>query len=230
MSSETPAGVIKAPAMKTVPPKTALLSWALLFVAIAGVSFLWGTSWMRQTENRARPALPVLATVPDFALTERSGRPVTLAGLRGHIWVADFIFTRCAGPCPMMSTRMAALQSSLTKATDVRLVTVTVDPAHDTTSVLQAYAKNYNASADQWLFLTGDEPAIRKLAREGFHLGMEKLPPAQRAADEGEILHSTTFSLVDRAGSIRGYYDGDDPQAHNRLLLDIGNLMREKMP
>ena len=214
--------------MKTIPPRVALLAWGLLIATVGGVSFFWGVSKTRFTGNLSRPPLPVMNNMPDFTLTERSGKLVTRAELRNHICVIDFIFTRCAGPCPMMSTRMAALQSSLSKAPGVRLVSITVDPAHDTPDVLKTYAKNYNANQQQWLFLTGDYVKIRALAREGFHLGVEKTPSPNPAAGEGEILHSTSFALVDGAGRIRGYYDGDDPQVHARLLMDIGALMREK--
>src|SRR5439155_10150741 len=77
--------------------------------------------------------LPVLGDVPDFSLTERSGMPITLTDLRGHVWVADFIFTNCAGPCPVMSRRMGNLQMELLRdrMENVRCVSFTVDPERD---------------------------------------------------------------------------------------------------
>jgi protein SCO1 len=109
--------------------------------------------------------------VPSFALTERSGRRVTRESLRGSIWVVDFIYTKCTESCPIQSLELAQLQREFTGAADLRLVSITVDPAHDTPEVLRTYAARYGAS-DRWWFLTGEKQAIYCLAREGFRLAV----------------------------------------------------------
>jgi cytochrome oxidase Cu insertion factor (SCO1/SenC/PrrC family) len=125
--------------------------------------------------------LPIYGVVPDFALIERQGTPVRLADLRGKIWIVDFIFTQCADACPLMSAEMARLQTELAPLTDLRLVSITIDPEHDTPAVLSRYAERFQADPQRWLFLTGDKPLIYRLAREGFRLGI--LDPADARPD-----------------------------------------------
>jgi protein SCO1/2 len=162
--------------------------------------------------------LPVLSRIPDFALTERSSRVVKLTDLDGKVWIADFIFTQCAGICPAMSASMRKLQDAL--PSEVRLVSFSVDPAHDTPEVLSAYAQRFGADPERWLFLTGDMPAIHKLSFEGFKLAVESSDSAIEP-----IAHSSRFVLVDRKGHIRGYYSMEDEGAFDRLVKDVKSLL-----
>jgi protein SCO1/2 len=172
--------------------------------------------------------LPVLGTVPDFTLTERSGQPFGLNDLRGHIWVADFIFTNCAGTCPIMTTAMTEIQKTALaeKLDDVKLVSITVDPERDTLEVLQRFADGYGALKDRWYFLTGDGAAIQQLANKGFLLSAA----ASGGSAEEPIIHSNRFVLIDRQGCIRGYYDGTDEEGVAQLLKDLKKLYREATP
>ncbi len=170
----------------------------------------------------AAAPLPRIAPAPAFTLTERSGAAVSHEDLLGHVWVADFIFTTCAGPCPELTLRMRSLQESLEGRDGVSLVTFTVDPTYDTPEVLQKYAKRYHADPARWLFLTGtDEGAIQSMIQKGF---LQTVIPASH---EGPIIHSTYLVLVDRAGQIRGFYEGLDPATKPRLLGDIDTLLDE---
>ena len=136
-------------------------------------------------------------------MVERSGREVTLEGLAGRTLVVDFIFTTCAGPCPIMSAGMAELQSAL-EGTDVLLVSVTVDPETDTLEVLSEYAERYQADPQRWLFLRGDPEAVGELAAS-VSLALQRDP----GADVGfQVSHSTRLVVVDGEGRVRGYYDG----------------------
>jgi cytochrome oxidase Cu insertion factor (SCO1/SenC/PrrC family) len=188
----------------------------------------------------AASPLPILGEVPDFALVERSGKKFSLGDLRGHVWVADFIFTNCAGPCPVMSRRMGALQMELLRdrMEGVRCVSFTVDPERDTPEALREYAQTRGADPKRWLFLTGEKKPLRDLIERGF-----KLTVPRTAEEEEELLHSTRFVLVDRRGGIRGYYnvlseqDDEDlvgalsrdmpSDEKRRLMLDIQSLLRE---
>ena len=164
----------------------------------------------------------MLGTVPAFSLTERHGTTVTAADLAGRVWVADFVFTRCPDICPVLSTRMAALQESLAGGTDpVRLISISVDPAHDTPDVLAAYADRYHAGSD-WLFLTGSRDAVATLLRDGFRVAFSDEGPAT-----SPVTHSDRFVLVDRQLRIRGYYHGNDPADLARLVDDAGRLRAE---
>ncbi|MCI0701133.1 MAG: SCO family protein [Planctomycetia bacterium] len=146
--------------------------------------------------------------VGSFSLTERSGKTVTEKDLRGKVWIASFIFTRCSGPCPIVSSTMGRLQSELKDeltSGKLKLVTFTVDPARDDLATLKAYANARNADPDNWLFLTGDEKILHTLLSEQFkqHVGRN---PEGKVGDE--YSHSTRLILVDRDGVLRGMYDG----------------------
>ena len=141
-----------------------------------------------------RNGLPVLAMVPDFELTDATGRKMRRDDLRGRPWIAAFIFTRCAGQCPVMTSRMKRLE----RLTEARLVFFSVDPA-DSPAVLSRYAK---ANSADWLFLTGRRGQVRRLSIEGFHL------PADAGGAGRSVVHSDKLVLVDGNGRIRGYFDG----------------------
>jgi len=143
------------------------LAWAgafLGFVLVVAMGYsMWQASVRRDVEQ-----LPVIRAVPAFSLVDQNGQTVTNADLRGKIWIADFVFTRCKGPCPLMTARMLEMQKALVKTPEVKLVSVTVDPAHDTPEVLKAYAEANFADPNRWKFLTGDQAVIEKLVTEGF--------------------------------------------------------------
>lgn len=164
------------------------------------------------------PPLPVYGEVPRFDLVAQDGRAFDRALLDGRIWVADFIFTTCAGPCPLMSRKMRELQDALSQQPDVRLVSFTIDPKRDTPEVLAEYGRRYKADPARWFFLTGDEAVLHSLGRDAFKLHNV----------DGTLVHSTRFVLLDGRGRIRGYYgtEGEDPVP--RVLADIRRLRGEK--
>lgn len=163
-------------------------------------------------------AIPDYSVVPEFSLTERSNRPVARKDLEGQIWVADFIFTHCAGMCPAMSTNMQQLQARLPR--EVKLVSFSVDPRNDTPEVLTEYAKRYNADPQRWLFLTGDPDEVQKLSVGGFKLALD---PSFGTTEE-PITHSSRLVLVDQQSHIRGYYGTEDAHALDRLIADVKKL------
>jgi cytochrome oxidase Cu insertion factor (SCO1/SenC/PrrC family) len=149
----------------------------------------------------APPPVPDdLGLVPNFALTERSGRSIQRDDLLGKTWIVSFVFTRCTGPCPQISGTMARLQSEFADTPDVVLVTITADPERDDPDELKRYAEHFGADPERWLFLTGPSKAIRDLAVDGFHVALGK--------EGDEIMHSTKLVLVDQHSHIRGYFDG----------------------
>lgn len=164
--------------------------------------------------SRPQPPLEVIGTVPAFALTAQTGQPFDSSKeLAGRIWVADFIFTNCKGPCPRMTSQMRRIQAAVP---DVRLVSFTLDPERDTPAVLEAYAKLHQA-ASGWWFLTGSQADLHKLKREVFLLGNV----------DGELNHSTRFVLVDGQSRIRAYYDTSEPDSIKRAVADIERLRKE---
>jgi cytochrome oxidase Cu insertion factor (SCO1/SenC/PrrC family) len=195
------------------------LGWAgafLLFVLAVAMGYsMWQASVRRDVEQ-----LPVIRAVPEFALTDQNGQTVTNADFRGKIWIADFIFTRCAGPCPLMTARMLEMQKALVKTPEVKLVSVTVDPEYDTPEVLKAYAEANFANPERWKFLTGDKAVIEKLVTEGF---MQHL-----SEEGGEPVHGTMFLIVDGNGMVRSARMLEDPELIPKVLTDTGNLLREQ--
>ena len=117
-----------------------------------------------------RRQLDVYGTVPDFTLISQAGQTTNLKDLEGKVWVADFIYTNCTGPCPRMSSEMRQVQEAVRNLTEVKLVSFTVDPVRDTPQVLAVYAKRFQAEPSRWLFLTGEQAVLRKLQRDGFHM------------------------------------------------------------
>ncbi len=172
--------------------------------------------------RRSEP-LPVLGAVPAFALTERSGKPLTANDLAGHVWIADFVFTRCPDFCPALTARMGGLQKSLLPTADgLRLVSFSVDPEHDTPEVLRTYATRAGAG-DRWLFATGPRDRVSALLRDGF-----KVAWADNGPPSSPITHSDRFILVDRELRIRGYYHGTDADDLRRLAADARALEQER--
>jgi protein SCO1/2 len=213
---------IASVAVRTPPPKTGM-AWKLTLVLIplvtAGLLF-----WLRQMQVSAlsnRP-LPSYGTVPSFELVNQDAQPFGSKQLAGKIWIADFIFTTCRGPCPIISTRMGELQKPLEKS-GVHLISFSVDPETDTPQVLRVYADKLRKEPFRWDFLTGSRDSIASISRDGFKLGVsEGEEPAS-----GPV-HSTRFALVDRRGAIRGYYDALAPDGVTKLLADTNHLLREQ--
>ncbi len=119
---------------------------------------------------RAEPALPVYKSLPGFSLTDSRGRPFTRADLLGKVWIANLIYTRCEDTCPLQAVELARILKEFDAETGLRILSVSVDSKHDTPEVLARYALSLRADPDRWHFLTGDEAAIARLAREGFSL------------------------------------------------------------
>jgi protoheme IX farnesyltransferase len=146
--------------------------------------------------------------VPDFTMTERSGKKVSRDDLMGKVWVASFVFTRCTGPCPQVTATMARIQKDLDLKTrsDLRLVTFTIDPDQDTPNELKDYANSRQADPEKWLFLTGmPEADLHKLLHDGFKVTAQR---AEKPKPGDEFDHSSRLAVVDKQGNIRGYFDG----------------------
>jgi protein SCO1/2 len=178
--------------------------------------------------RRAPEPLPILGQVPPFSLVASDRAAVSQSDLHGRIWVADFIFTRCSGVCPILTDRMARLQGKLERIEGrsedtVRLVSFTVDPLHDDPETLQEYAQRFGADARRWVFLTGERHDLYTLIRDGFRLAV-----VDDAEEAGELItHSDRFVLVDRDLRIRAYYRGTEADAVDQVLRGLQALRAE---
>jgi len=204
-------------------PTRSGIAWKVTLILIPVIT-LGLLLWLRQLEVNALQQRTVSSygTVPSFQLINQNGQPFGSAQLAGKIWIADFIYTTCPGPCPIISSRMSELQKPLEK-TDVHLVSFTVDPEKDTPKVLRSYAERLQAEPGRWNFLTGPKSAIYKLSHDAFKLAVSDGSDAQ-----GIPVHSTRMVLVDRHGEIRGYYDATEAEAITKLVADATHLLREQ--
>jgi protein SCO1/2 len=164
--------------------------------------------------------LPNYGQVPHFMMTDSRGQSFDSASLAGKVWLVDFIYTNCPGPCPRMTSQMHSVQKQLVNDSGVRLVSISVDPANDTPPVLQAFAQRFGGPADDWYFLTGTPATVHLLAHDVFKVG-----DVIQNMD-----HSTKFMLVDRHGNLRGYYSSDDDAESGipALLKDVQSLRHQR--
>lgn len=223
MTSTTPV----SPGPRPSNRKLSAVVWTILILGLVGVMAkgvreIW-TAAVRQDYKE----LPVLGQLTEFRLTERSGQTKTLDDLKGEVWLADFFFSTCPGPCPVLTSRMADLAQAVQRTKGrVRIVSITVDPETDTPEKLQKYAEQYGAGSNWW-FLTGSLQEIFRLAREGFKFAVEENPP-EAVAQAGKMLHSTKVALIDGRGQVRAYYNGTDEDLLARVLPDVGSVLREE--
>ena len=199
------------------------LLWGTLAVCLAVVATVSITTWVRQSRHRT---LPDFGAIPFWSLLDQTGQPSTLENVRGHIWIGNVIFTHCSTLCPMLTEKMYALQQALREQPNVKLLSFSVDPKHDTPDTLAAYAAAHHADPRRWSFLTGTSPELYKVIKDGFHLPLDSVGGDQ----EIPILHSNKFVLVDAFGHMRGYYDGAQDSSRALILADIESLNSEAKP
>lgn len=160
-------------------------------------------------------------TLPEFHFINQDSDTFRKGNYRGKILIADFIFTRCATMCPLMTQRMTKVQKEFSSHKhNLQIASFTVDPEYDTPEVLKNYAHNFKADSGLWNFYTDTKPAIYELARKGFFL-----PVDQGDGGPEDFIHSPRFVLVDKEGRIRGYYDGTDSLAVDSLIRDVRRLL-----
>ncbi|WP_299819145.1 SCO family protein [uncultured Pontibacter sp.] len=164
----------------------------------------------------------IFRTVPDFTLTSQQGKAFSQSeDLSDKIYVVDFFFATCPGICKKMSSQMTRVQEAYRDNPAIKLVSITINPEHDSVAVLQNYADKYNADPAKWHFLTGPREEIYSLASDGFFLPVVQVPGQQ------DFIHSEKFMLVDKENRVRGIYDGTDYEDVDRLILEINVLLDE---
>jgi protein SCO1/2 len=168
--------------------------------------------------------LPVLSYVKPFRFTSQDNQPVTLADLRGKVYVAEYFFTTCKGICPKLNSNMKTLYTDLKNEPDFMIVSHTVDPETDSPVRLKVYADSLGVSSSRWLFLTGSKDSLYKAARVSYLLddprnGNDKI--------ENQFIHTQFFALVDRNGRVRKIYDGLKKDELDQLEKDVPALLKE---
>jgi protein SCO1/2/putative membrane protein len=166
---------------------------------------------------RAEVSADALFPAPQFKLTNQDNQPFSDADLKGKTWIVDFVFTRCGGPCPMMTQKMVKLSKEI-HSPDARFVSISVDPTYDTPTVLKQYAKDQGATDPRFVLLTGEPKTIYELAEKGFKL------TARPSLDGSVIEHDERFLLIDGKGGVRGIYHTKDDALMAQLVVDAQSL------
>lgn len=199
--------------------------WGFVCVVVLSVVGVYITAKTRL----AKTPMAIYGEVPDFKLTNQLGRAFSLADLKGDVWVADIIFTRCPGPCLTMTRTMQAVQAALPAQSAVKLVSLTADPEYDSPAVLRDYASRFTKDLDRWQFLTGPKQDVYRLAMAGFKLAVEQNNGTSPEADP--FIHSTRFVLIDRHGRLRGVpYDGTEKASVSKIVKAASQLAQELTP
>jgi protein SCO1 len=172
-----------------------------------------------QAEQNEEESFPESVPAPDFTLTDQDGHPVQLSSLRGKVVLLDFIYTSCPGPCPLLSRKFAQFQQKLGERVgkDVMLLSITVDPQHDTPAVLKEYARRYQADTSGWKFLTGSSQQIIEVS---FQYGVDYY-----GESGGEINHLVATYIIDRAGNVVRVLKGP-----NHTVAELLSAVRKLLP
>ncbi|MGA9524268.1 MAG: SCO family protein [Myxococcaceae bacterium] len=168
--------------------------------------------------ERRNGQLPVLWAAPEFSFTSQAGEAVTGSGLKGHVWIADFIFTRCTTVCPLITAQMTWLQRQMPDP-QLRFISFSVDPEHDTQQALADYAAKWNRNDTRWSLLVTTPPELARVVAE------MRVAVAPSEDPENPIIHSNLFMLVDQDGQVRGAYNSADRHALNQLVQDARTLL-----
>jgi len=162
----------------------------------------------------------VFHAVMDFSLLNQEGKTITQKDLQGKIYVADYFFANCKSICPKMSTQLERVQERFKNEPSFLILSHSVDPLRDSVSALKQYAQLHGADSRKWFFLTGDKKQLYDLARHSY-----LVTATQGNGGADDFVHTEQFALIDKEKHIRGFYDGTDPEAVNRMMVDIDQLL-----
>ena len=213
--------------MNPLSRSTQVVVWGGLGLVIAAVT---GAFWFgKRPEPLPKTAepLPIISRLEPFSLTNQLGQTITLDSLRGRVWVADVIFTRCAGPCLQMTQRMHELRNALGTNAPVELVSFTTDPEFDTSEVLQGYARRLGAESPHWQFVTGRKTDLARVMIDGLKFTALGKKPEERTDPADLFIHSTFFVVVDKQGRARKVVEGLESDYRVQVLMAVAELAKE---
>jgi len=164
---------------------------------------------------------PVLFAAPKFEMTDQNGQPAGDKALHGKVWIADFIFTHCAGSCPKVTSKFVELQKSIHDP-DIRFVSFSVDPARDDPKTLKDYSDKNNAGDMRWMLLRpADQASVIQVAKH-----MAAIAPS---TSHDAVAHTDFFILIDPDGKVRGLYDSKNDLEVEKLKHDATILNAERI-
>ena len=206
-------------------PRSVWLGCSLTFSLVGLAVFIA----IYQNSLAEKKPLPVISQVADFTLTNQDGQITTLADFTNHVWVADIIFTSCAGPCPRLTMQMKSLQEKLPADSTAKLVTLTTFPEFDTPELLKKYGTHYGADFSRWTFLTGEKIQIGLLGANSLKLSSQPVKPEEQKNAADLFIHTTIFVVVDKHAQLRTYFEtgGDGVDWTNAVLPKIISTVRQ---
>ena len=184
---------------------------AFFLIFLLGLGIFYFQKPKVQTEGTN---LVKIHKISPFHLTNQESQKFGTEQLKGKSWVVNFVFTRCKGPCPLITKKMAKLQKKFKENPNLQFLTITMDPSFDKPAQLKAYGLKHKADFSRWNFLTGDHDKILNIARNIF-----KVP-----ADKNPEMHTTRFILIDSELYVRGYYHSLEEDSFNNLIGDIDKI------
>lgn len=206
---------------------TQWLVWGGLGLVMLAVTVLYLTGRVSPFGTTGADTPPIISRLEPFSLLNQEARPVTLDGLRGRVWVADVIFTRCAGPCVQMTQRMRELEATLGPQSPVEFVSFTTDPEFDTPEVLKTYARRFGADSSRWQFITGPKPELFRVMIDGLKFTALEKKPEDRTDPYDLFIHSTIFIIVDKQGRVRKAIEGLEPDFRSKVFAVVNQLAKE---
>jgi protein SCO1/2 len=185
-----------------------------------------------ENHQTSESKLQKIGPAPKFELTNQNNSKISNANYKGKVYVLEFFFSTCPSICPIMNRNMILIQNKFFGNPNFGIVSITIDPEHDTAQVLKEHAKQLGVKSANWNFLTGDKDYIYNLANKGFNLYA-----GENSKVNGGFEHSGLFALIDKNGDIRCrkdeygnpilYYDGLEKEGVKALQLDISILLKE---
>lgn len=170
----------------------------------------------KETEQTIYP------TIPDFSFINEDKETITDKDFKGKVYVADFFFVTCPTICPVMKKNMLTVYKEYKDNPDVKILSHTIDPEHDTPEILKKYATDLGVTGKMWQFVTGDKEKIYDIGQK--HYMVSALEDSSQA---GGYIHSGAFVLVDKDRHIRGMYDGTTVDGTTKLIKDLAVLLKE---
>ena len=173
-----------------------------------------------------------IGPVPKFELINQNNQKITNDTYKGKVYVLEFFFATCPSICPKMNANMVTIQNAFFGNPNFGIVSITIDPVHDTPGVLKEHAALLGAKSSNWNFLTGDKEYIYNLSNKGFNIYV-----GENSKVSGGFEHSGLFALIDKNGNIRCrkdeygnpilYYDGLEKKGVREIQQDIQVLLKE---
>ncbi|SDG66282.1 protein SCO1/2 [Flavobacterium omnivorum] len=173
-----------------------------------------------------------IGPAPKFELINQDNQKITNESYKGKVYVLEFFFSTCPTICPKMNQSMLLIEKKFFGNPNFGIVSITIDPEHDTPQVLKDHSKLLGVKSSNWNFLTGDKAYIFNLANKGFNLYA-----GENKKVVGGFEHSGLFALIDKNGNIRCrnddfgnpilYYDGLDKKGVRNIQQDINILLKE---